>query len=161
MVAAQLRILDNGPAIERHAAFLALYYRNLLPDRPRPVIVEEFGILPGPQFPAEMRAEHARQFLEAGKRCGLAGLVHWDWEEETNPGLLAAYRQTSPYQTAIPEPGTIVAAYLPPSHDWNVFVYARYMVRRNWEAALAAAIAAGCEPKIISSAKEASAHVPC
>jgi hypothetical protein len=145
----------NGPPIERHAAFLARYWRDALPDRRRPVIIEEFGISAGPKYPPAMRGEHVRQYLDAVPRVGLAGILHWDFEEETTPEVLAAFTATPPFRPTPAKAAPLVAAWLPPGEDFNIFVYSRYMTRRGWDANVAAARAAGCEVNVVSSPAEA------
>lgn len=143
----------NGPAISHHVLYLAEGLRNALPDRPRPVIIEEFGIDRRPQYPDEMRAEHIRQFLEAGKRWGLAGVMHW-WE--MSPAMYQAYRDTMPYQIAGVVAGPVLGVYLPRSQEWQAVFYPRYMTRRLWGQVLQSAAESGWQVRFVSTTAQAA-----
>ncbi|MBI2301137.1 MAG: hypothetical protein HYU66_19680 [Armatimonadetes bacterium] len=140
----------NGPPIDRHVAFLVALHRDTLPDRPRPVMIEEFGIQEKPEYPEAMRAEHIRQFVAAGQRHGLAGLMHW-WE--MTGAQFEAFG--AKYHTEPEPPGPVLAAWLPRSQEWNLLFYDRYMTRRGWDAALATAAEAGLRIRVVSEPSEA------
>ncbi|NCO42732.1 MAG: hypothetical protein COZ06_00415 [Armatimonadetes bacterium CG_4_10_14_3_um_filter_66_18] len=143
----------NGPVISHHVLYLIDTLRNALPDRPRPVVIEEFGINEGPKYPDAMRAEHLRQFLEAGKRWGAAGIMHW-WE--MSPAMFAEYAAAQPYQLQPRPAKPTVAAYLPPSQEWKTMHYPAYMTRRLWGQCLHAAAQAGWNTEYVSAPQEAA-----
>jgi len=114
----------NGPVIDEHVAYLVQTLRWALPDRPRPVVLEEFGISEGPNYPEALRAEHIAQFLAAGQRHGLAGVMHW-WD--MTPAQDEAFATAAPYRLADRPGGPASGFLLPPEAEYvNVF-YARYM----------------------------------
>lgn len=143
----------NGPIISDHVLLLRASLEHALPDRRRPVIIEEFGISEDPQFAAAMRSEHIRQFREAVGRWGLAGLMHW-WE--MTPAMEAVYTEspTAPWQP--PVAAQHLAVYLPPSQEWQLMVYNVYMTRRLWGKALTWAVGQGYEPRFIGERAEAN-----
>jgi len=143
---------SNGREILRHVFFLLAQHRDALPGNPRPVIVEEFGISEQPQFSPAMRAEHIRQFMEAGKRWGMAGIIQW-WD--MNAEAYAAFAAEKPYVDQSQSDGPTLAVYLPPSQEWNLVFYGCIGVRRRWENAVFAAVDAGFSIKVISSPEQA------
>ena len=90
-----------GPEISDQVMFQVGLLRRALPDRPRPVVIEEFGLFEDPKFPEPMRDEHCRKFLEAGDRWG-AGMMLW---YDLTPGLLAEFTAASHRQPVPPPPG--------------------------------------------------------
>lgn len=141
----------NGPVIEKHLLGLVLGQRNALPDRPRPVVIEEFGMSEAPGRPEALRAEHVRQFLAAAAKFRAGGILHW-WDMA--PALLEPYR-TAPAM-APPLAGKPLAIWLPPSRYASTVIYSRYMDRRKWEEALWKAVEAGYSPRFIAAPSEAS-----
>lgn len=141
----------NGRLIDDHVGLLAASLRDAVPDRRRPVVIEEFGISPGPRYPDPLRAEHVGQFLAAGQRHGLAGALHW-WD--MGPALDAAYRRVN-WDLAVADGGPEVAVYLPASQEWNLLVYDRYMTRRAWARAVALLRDVGLTPRFVAAPGEA------
>ena len=141
----------NGPAIDHHCAFLLHTLRLALPDRPRPVMIEEYGIAERPQYADDMRTEHIAQFLAGGRRYGLAGLLHW-WE--MSPAMSLGYADAQPYTLQPVEPGEPLAVYLPPSQEWRLVFYPEYMTRRAWGEALVKVIDSGWEPRVVGTGDE-------
>ncbi|MCC6444703.1 MAG: cellulase family glycosylhydrolase [Armatimonadetes bacterium] len=99
----------NGPEISHHALLLVESLRRALPGRPRPVVIEEFGISEGADFPEAMRAEHIRQFIEAARHRGAGSLLHW-WE--MTPLMYRIYVDASPYR---PRPTARLSPFIFPS----------------------------------------------
>jgi hypothetical protein len=130
-----------GPEISEQVAYQVGLLRWALPDRPRPVVIEEFGLFEDPKFPERLRAEHCGAFLEAGERWG-AGMMLW---YDLTPGLLAEFAQASRRETPATSatPGPELGYYVPPSAESRVSVYPLYMWRRWWGRALATAQTAG------------------
>lgn len=144
----------NGPVVSEHVLYLAEGLRHALPDRPRPVVIEEFGIQTGPKYPAEVRAEHIRQFIAAGQRWGLAGLMHW-WEMA--PEMLGAYRQAHPYRLQAEADGPLLGVWLPASEEWQSVFYPRYMTRRLWGQVLQTAAESGWRLRWLAAPDQARA----
>jgi hypothetical protein len=142
----------NGPVIADHVLLLEGLFAHALPDRARPVVIEEFGIREEPKYPEAMRAQHIRQFRAAVQRYGLAGLMHW-WE--MSPALEAVNAEPVTPRWA-PQPSRTMAVYFPPSQEWKWLVYAPYMERRLWGAALSWAVAQGLRPRFVRTAPEAA-----
>lgn len=142
----------NGPLIEKHVAGLVLAQRTALPGRPRPVVIEEFGLSEDPSRPEAMRAEHIRQFAAAARRWGAGGLLHW-WD--MTPSMLEAYRSIAPGSRH--PVGKPLAVWLPPSNYPSTVIYSRYMERRGWEAAIWKAIEAGYTPTFVYTPEQARA----
>lgn len=130
-----------GPEISEQVAYQVGVLRWALPDRPRPVVIEEFGLLEDPKFPESLRAEHCGLFLEAGEHWG-AGMMIW---YDLTPALLAEFAKAShrePARRAAPS-GPDLGYYLAPSAESRVSIYPLYMWRRWWGRALATAQGAG------------------
>jgi hypothetical protein len=142
----------NGPVISEHVLYLAAGLRDALPDRRRPVVIEEFGIQTGAKYSADLSAEHIRQFIAAGKCWGLAGLMHW-WE--MSPEMLDAYRDADPYAAGPEGDGPLLGLYLPPTEEWQSVFYPRYMTRRWWGQAMQAAAEAGWRLRLVADPEEA------
>ncbi len=119
--------------IEHHTRFLVGSLRDALPDRPRPVLIEEFGISAGPKYPDPLRAEHIQQYLAAGRRWGLAGVMHW-WDL-TDP--LRAVYAACPRDWPPPPATPSVQVWLPPEAEWRLAIYPQWPTRRRWEKTLA------------------------
>jgi len=147
----------NGAVIDEHVAMLVQTLRWALPDKPRPVLLEEFGISEGPKYPAGMRIEHIAQFLAAGRRHGLAGVMHW-WD--MTPAQDAAYAAAEPYGLAPRPAGPTQGFLLPAEEEWNLVFYPRYMTRRAWGKQLAAAFDAGQELRVVGEPDEVPGLVP-
>jgi hypothetical protein len=114
--------------------------RRALPDRPRPVVIEEFGLVENdPRYPEAMKAAHARAFLDAGDRWGVGIMI---WSDLTSP-LVAEFAAASKRAPSARTDGSSLAFYLPPSAEWHVPIYSAYMWRRKWGEALASAQEAG------------------
>jgi hypothetical protein len=114
--------------------------RRALPDRPRPVVIEEFGLVEGdPKFPDTMKAEHARAFLEAGERWGV-GIMIWS---DLTPPLLSEFAAASRRKPLPQTDGPGLAFYVPHAEECRVLIYPMYMWRRAWGEALASAQEAG------------------
>jgi hypothetical protein len=114
--------------------------RRALPDRPRPVVIEEFGLVEGdPKFPDSMKAAHCRAFLEAGDRWGV-GMMIW---HDLTPSLVAEFAAASKRQPEAQTDGPRLAFYVPHSEECRVLIYPMYMWRRAWGEALASAQEAG------------------
>lgn len=128
-----------GPEIGDQVAYQVGLLRRALPDRPRPVVIEEFGLLEEPQFPEPMRAEHCRAFLEAGDRWGV-GMMMW---YDLTPSLRAEFARAQALSTAPSWEGGDLVAYVPRSEECRGSVYGMYMWRRKWGLALATASDAG------------------
>jgi hypothetical protein len=146
----------NGPIVSDHVLLLQASLEHALPDRRRPVVIEEFGISEGPQFPEAMRVQHLREFRQAAGRWGLAGLMHW-WE--MTPAMAAVYAEapTPPWQPPANAPR--LAVYLPPSQEWKLMVYDVYMTRREWGQALTRATKQGYVPRLVGDRAEAQGCV--
>ena len=146
----------NGPVVSDHVLLLQASLEHALPDRRRPVVIEEFGISEDPQFPEPMRIQHLREFREATGRWGLAGLMHW-WE--MTPAMEGVYAEapTPPWQPPANAPR--LAVYLPPSQEWKLMVYEVYMTRRQWGKALTWATKHGHAPRFVSDRAEAQGCV--
>ncbi len=150
----------NGAQIDEHVALLVHSLRWALPDKPRPVLIEEFGMRISDRHAAEDCAEHISQFIAGGKRHGLAGLLHW-WDMA--PEMDEAYAEAGTDYGAAQESrrhGTEdgpkrLAVYLPPSQEWKLVVYDQYMTRRAWGKALAQAHDAGWEIRSVGEPREA------
>ena len=140
----------NGPAISHHVLYLVAGQRDALPDRRRPVVIEEFGLSKGSKYPDEMRSEHIAQFLGAGKRWGAGGVMHW-WE--MSRGMYDTYRDSRPYAAAPPEDAPTLAVYLPERQEWQAMLYPRYMTRRLWAKAMASAAEAGWRLRLLWDAQ--------
>ncbi|MBM3497591.1 MAG: hypothetical protein FJX74_02865 [Armatimonadetes bacterium] len=140
----------NGPTTDRHVAFLVESLQHALPDRPRPVLIEEFGINPGPKYPSALCAEHIREFITAARRHGAAGLLHW-WE--LTPEMRAAFAEASQPAPLMEAPAAL-GVYLPSSQEWNLLLYDRYMTRRRWDGVLERARDAGLQPRFIGAPEE-------
>jgi len=128
-----------GPGISEQVMYQVGLLRRALPDRPRPVVIEEFGLFEDPKFPEPMRAEHCRAFLEAGDRWG-AGMMLW---YDLTDGLLAEFAAASQRKLSARTEGPELAFYVAPSEECRVLIYPQYMWRRKWGRALAAAEEAG------------------
>jgi|GEM_PF-2632801 len=144
----------NGPVVSEHVLYLAAGLRHALPGRPRPVVIEEFGIQTGPQYTPDVSAEHIRQFIAAGQRWGLAGLLHW-WE--MSPEMLEAYRQAWPYAPSREAGGPLLGLWLPVREEWQSVFYPRYMTRRLWGQAMQTAAEAGWRLRWLATPDEAKA----
>jgi hypothetical protein len=141
-----------GPEILDQVMYQVGLLRRALPDRPRPVVIEEFGLFEDPQFPEPMRAEHCRKFLEAGDRWG-AGMVIW---YDLTPGLLDEFTLASRRQ---PEPrpdGPGLAFLVARGEECRTLIYPQYMWRRKWGLALASAEEAGLRVREITDPAEAA-----
>ena len=67
-----------GPEIADQVAYQVGLLQRALPDRPRPVVIEEFGLFEDPQFPEPMRAA-AKRARKAGWRIRHTGSGHLKW----------------------------------------------------------------------------------
>jgi hypothetical protein len=143
----------NGPIISDHALLLRSSLEYALPDRRRPVVIEEFGISEDPQFAAAMRSQHIREFREAAGRWELAGLMHW-WE--MTPAMEAVYAEPATLAWQPPVDASRLAVYLPPSQEWQLMVYNVYMTRRLWGRALTWATRQGYVPRFVGERAEAA-----
>jgi len=141
-----------GPEISDQVMYQVGLLRRALPERPRPVVIEEFGLFEDPKFPEAMREEHLRQFLAAGDHWG-AGMMFW---YDLTPGLLAEFRQASHREPAVQDGGPELAFYVPPSEECRVLIYPMYMWRRKWGLALAAAQEAGYRVREVCGPSEAA-----
>jgi len=141
-----------GPEISDQVLYQVAMLRRALPERPRPVVIEEFGLLEDPQFPEPMRAEHCRQFLEAGDRWG-AGMMIW---YDLTPRLLAEFRAASHREPVPRTEGPGLAFYVAPSEECRVLIYPMYMWRRKWGLALALAEGAGFRVREVRGPAEAA-----
>jgi hypothetical protein len=146
----------NGPEIDRHVLFLVESLRRALPDRDRPVLIEEFGISTEAKYAESLRVEHVRQFLDAARSRGGAGILHW-WE--MSPAMFREFARPLPSQpTASARPVPTVAVHLPPSEEAFLFIYQHYGTRRVWDQAVAACIEKGYRVRFVSDRESAS---PC
>lgn len=141
-----------GPEISDQVMYQVGLLRRALPDRPRPVVIEEFGLLEDPKFPEPMREEHCRKFLEAGDHRG-AGMMLW---YDLTPGLRAQFATASKRKPTPRPPGPALAFYVVPSEECRVLLYPQYMWRRKWGLALAAAEDAGYRVREITGQAEAA-----
>jgi len=141
-----------GPEIAEHVMYQVGLLRRALPDRARPVVIEEFGLFEDPKFPEPMRAEHCRQFLEAGDRWG-AGMMIW---YDLTPSLLAEFTAASRRKPAARTEGPELAFYVAPSEECRVLIYPLYMWRRKWGRALASAEEAGFRVREVCRPTEAA-----
>jgi hypothetical protein len=141
-----------GPEISDQVMHQVGLLCRALPDRPRPVVIEEFGLFEDPKFPEPMRDEHCRQFLEAGDRWG-AGMMLW---YDLTPGLLAEFTAASHRQPSPPPTGPGLAFIVTHSDECRVLVYQLYMWRRKWGQALALAQEAGFSAREIVTPAEAA-----
>ena len=123
-----------GPEISEQVEFQVGLLRRALPDRPRPVVIEEFGLTYDGKFPPPVQAAHCRAFLDAGDRWG-AGIMVWD----LLPEMLPEFKAVSQRKPAPPTPGPKLAFYVAPSEECRSLIYPMYMWRRKWGRALAAA----------------------
>jgi len=145
-------IWSNGPEISKHANFLLLQCRDALPDRRRPVIIEEFGIQPLPQYPGTMRAKHIEEYLKAGKKWGLAGVLQW-WDMDDE--VFSAFAKEHPYKN-LPqkEKKAPLAVFLSPGQDWNLAFYDRGGIRREWENVITVPSESLFDIKLVSSLED-------
>jgi hypothetical protein len=141
-----------GPEISEQVMYQVGLLRRALPDRPRPVVIEEFGLFEDPKFPEPMRAEHCRRFLEAGDRWG-AGMMLW---YDLTPALLAEFTAASKRApTPLPE-GPGLAFLIARQEECRALIYPLYMWRRKWGRALASAEEAGLRVREIVAPAEAA-----
>lgn len=142
-----------GPEIDDQVAYQVGALRRALPDRPRPVVIEEFGLFEDPKFPEPMRAEHCRAFLQAGERWGTGMMIWYDLTAGLQAEFAAASQRTpAPLST----PAGRIAFYIPPSEECRVLIYPMYMWRRKWGMALATAGEAGYETREAVRAEDAT-----
>jgi hypothetical protein len=143
----------NGPEIDRHMLFLVESLRRAVPDRDRPVLIEEFGISTEPKYPESLRVEHVGQFIDAARRRGGAGILHW-WE--MTPAMFKQYARPAPSPTqASPHPASTVAVHVPPSEEAFLVIYQHYGTRRIWDQAVAAAVEKGYRVRFVSDRESA------
>jgi hypothetical protein len=141
-----------GPEISEQVAYQVGLLRRALPDRVRPVVIEECGLFEDPKFPEPMRAEHCGKLLEGGELRG-AGMMFW---YDLTPPLLAEFAKASRRTpTTLRMQGPELAYYVAPSAECRVSVYPLYMWRRWWGRALATAQDAGLRPREVLSPEEA------